>query len=198
MLEKLETLDRQLFLFLNGMHADWLDPVMWWISSIVLWIPLFLFIIYYSWKKGSWQLAVSILLGLAICILLSDRISVELFKEVFQRYRPTHHTEIGDLVHTVVKPNGEEYRGGLYSFVSSHATNFMSIAMFVFLSLKQFSKKWWWLFPIAILVAYSRIYLGVHYPADIICGGILGAIIGYLVNWANVRWNPLLKKQTNE
>jgi len=197
MIEKLEALDRSLFLFLNGLHADWLDPVMWWVSSTVLWIPLFIFVLYYTWRKGRWPLMLTTILGLAVCILLSDRISVELFKEVFQRYRPTHNSEIGDLVHTVIKPNGEEYRGGTYSFVSSHATNFMSIAVFMFLLLRKYSRQWAWLFPWAILVAYSRIYLGVHYPADLICGGLLGAGIGMFVYWLNLKINPILKTKNH-
>lgn len=194
MIEKLEQFDRDLFLTLNGLHADWLDPVMWWISSIVLWIPLFLFVMYYAYKKGQIRLMLILTGGVALCILLSDRISVELFKEVFQRYRPTHNTEIGDLVHTVIKPNGEEYRGGMYSFVSSHATNFMSIGTFVFLHLKKYSKYWSLLFVWVALVAYSRIYLGVHYPADLVCGAMLGATIGGLVYWLSTK---LLKKDVN-
>lgn len=185
MFEQLEALDRSLFLYLNGLNAEWLDPVMWWISSITLWIPLFLFFLYYAYKKGGLPLCLTLLGGIAVCILLSDRISVMAFKEVFQRYRPTHNTEIMDLVHTVIKPNGEEYRGGLFSFVSSHATNFMSLGTFLFLHFRRYSKYWRFLFLWVALVAYSRIYLGVHYPADLVCGAALGASIGALVYWAS-------------
>ncbi|MFT5819384.1 MAG: undecaprenyl-diphosphatase [Crocinitomix sp.] len=190
MIEQLEQFDRDLFLTLNGLHADWLDPVMWWLSSIATMLPVIAFILYYAYKKGKIRLALIILGGIGLCVLFSDRISVELFKEVFQRYRPTHNTEIGDLVHTVIKPNGEEYRGGIYSFVSSHATNAMSMALFSFLHLRRFNKKWSLLFLWVILVSYTRIYLGVHYPADLICGAALGALIAGFVYWISLKFDP--------
>ncbi len=160
---------------------------MWWISNAFIWIPLFLFFVYFSYKKGGYKFTLVIIGGAGLCVLLADRISVELFKEVFQRYRPTHHSEIGDLVHTVIKPNGEEYRGGLYSFVSSHATNFMAIGSYFFFHFRSYSKKWLWLFPWVALISYSRIYLGVHYPSDILCGGILGLLIAILVYQLSIR-----------
>lgn len=123
----------------------------------------------------------TLLVSAAVCVALTDLISVHGFKETVQRYRPTHNTEIGHLVKTVVKPNGEEYRGGIYSFVSSHAANFGGITVLVFLFFRRFSKKWYWLFPWLVLIAYSRIYLGVHYPSDLIVGGLLGAMIGSMI-----------------
>ncbi|WP_066759035.1 phosphatase PAP2 family protein [Crocinitomix algicola] len=197
MLEKLEGIDQSLFLYLNSLRADWLDPVMWYFSSIGLMIPVFAYILFYSYKKKGWPFMLMILLGLGFCILLSDRISVELFKEVFQRYRPTHNGEIGELVQTVIKPNGEEYRGGLFSFVSSHATNTASLAVFTFLHLRQFSKYWVFIFIWMLLVSYTRIYLGVHYPADIIGGMILGGSIGAFLYWISLRVN-LFKWKNNE
>lgn len=189
MLEKIEALDRNLFLYLNGLHTPWLDPIMWYLSSIASMVPVFAFALYYAYKKIGWQFMVMLLLGIGLCILCSDRISVELFKEVFQRYRPTHHHDIGELVHTVIKPDGSEYRGGTFSFVSSHATNAMSMALFCFLHLRKFNKYWSLLFLWVILVSYTRIYLGVHYPADLIGGAILGSIIGYLVYWLSIKSN---------
>lgn len=197
MLEKLEGIDQSLFLYLNSLRADWLDPVMWYFSSIGLMIPVFAYILFYSYKKKGWPFMLMILLGLGFCILLSDRISVELFKEVFQRYRPTHNGEIGELVQTVIKPNGEEYRGGLFSFVSSHATNTASLAIFTFLHLRQFSMYWIFIFIWMLLVSYTRIYLGVHYPADIIGGMILGGSIGAFLYWVSLRVN-LFKWKNNE
>jgi undecaprenyl-diphosphatase len=191
MFEKLEQLDRDLFLFLNGLHADWLDPIMWYLSTILLMIPVFAFAVYYAYRKGRWRYALIVLGGIGLCILLSDRISVEFFKEVVQRYRPTHNLEIGSLVHTVLDPKGNEYRGGLFSFVSSHATNAMSMALFVYLHFRKYSKYWALIFLWMVIVAYTRIYLGVHYPSDLICGGMLGILIGVFVYWLSLKLNPL-------
>ncbi|MFD1551306.1 phosphatase PAP2 family protein [Putridiphycobacter roseus] len=178
MIEQLERIDRSVFLFLNELGHPYLDMPMWYISSIILWVPLFIFFLYYAYKKAGYPFVLYIFFGMAFCVLLSDRISVEFFKEIFQRVRPTHNEDIQHLVHTIIKPNGHEYRGGLYSFVSSHATNFFAIATFLFFNFKQYNKFWWLIFPWAILIGYSRIYLGVHYPADIIGGAILGCTIG--------------------
>jgi undecaprenyl-diphosphatase len=181
LLETLENIDRSLFLQLNDVHTPWLDVVMWYVSWTVTWIPLFLFFCWYAWQKRGGKFLLLLLASAAVCIALADLISVNGFKETVERYRPTHNTEIGHLVKTVIKPNGEEYRGGLYGFVSSHAANFGSITMLLFLFFKKYSKAWYLLFVWFILISYSRIYLGVHYPADLIAGGALGMLIGYVV-----------------
>ncbi|MDX1350381.1 MAG: phosphatase PAP2 family protein [Putridiphycobacter sp.] len=181
MTDTLEYIDQQLFLFLNGLHTPILDTIMWYVSTIKLWIPLFIIILIYAFNKGKWQLALIVTLGVALNILLADRISVELFKEVFQRYRPTHNLDIRHLVHTVQKPNGNTYLGGQFGFVSSHAANFFAITTFLVFMFRRFSKLWYLLFLWAALIAYSRIYLGVHYPSDVLVGGLLGMLIGTVV-----------------
>lgn len=181
MFESLENIDRKLFLVLNDVHTPWLDTVMWYVSWTATWIPLFIFFLYYAYKKKGIKFTGILLLSCAVCIALTDLISVHAFKEVFQRYRPTHNEEIKHIVQTVIKPNGEEYRGGLYSFVSSHAANFGAITMLLFLHFRNYSKWWYLLFLWLGLIAYSRIYLGVHYPSDLLAGGFLGLIVGYLV-----------------
>ncbi|MCG8577958.1 MAG: phosphatase PAP2 family protein [Flavobacteriales bacterium] len=191
MIESIEHIDRDLFLYFNGIHSPTMDTVMWYISSTILWIPLFMFFLYYTYKKYSWKGVLVLVLGAALCILFADQISVRLFKNVFQRFRPTHNTEIGDLVHTVFKPNGEEYRGGRYGFVSSHAANFGALATYFFFLFRSYSKWWILLFVWAALIGYSRIYLGVHYPADVVCGGILGFAIGFGIHHLRKRFVPL-------
>ncbi|MFK8037165.1 MAG: phosphatase PAP2 family protein [Crocinitomicaceae bacterium] len=181
MIDWLEGIDRALFLFLNGCHTSFFDTVMWYVSTIIVWIPLFIYFTFYAFKKGKWPFLIITLVGIALCILFADRISVEAFKEVFQRYRPTHNLEIKDIVHTVNKPSGAAYFGGMYGFVSSHAANFFAITTFLVACFFKFSKKWFFLFLWATLIGYSRIYLGVHYPADVFVGGILGISIGYIV-----------------
>ncbi len=181
MLEAIEKLDQEVFLALNSHHTPFMDSVMWYVSTIIPWIPLFLFFLYYAYKKGKLKFVLITVVGIVLCILLADRLSVMAFKDVFQRYRPTHNLDIGHLVETVINPfKNEEYRGGQYGFVSSHAANFFAISTFLHLLFMQFSKKWWLLYLWAGLIAYSRIYLGVHYPLDIIGGAMLGLLIGFV------------------
>lgn len=154
---------------------------MWYVSAKWIWIPLYLFFLIYAYKKAGWKFALYVLLGTVACVALADLISVKGFKDVFQRYRPTHNLDIADQVKTVIRPNGEEYRGGIYGFVSSHAANMTAITTFVLTCFLQFSRKWWWLTLWAALIMYSRIYMGVHYPSDIFVGALLGFAIGMLV-----------------
>jgi len=126
----------------------------------------------YKWKT------VYIGLFLGLLFLIGDRASVMLFKDVFERLRPCHSPEIAGLVHLV---NG---CGGKYGFLSSHATNSFALALFSGLLLKKYYK---YVLPLMILwaalVSYSRVYVGVHYPGDILCGAILGTIVGISVFW---------------
>lgn len=168
MIEWLEHIDRTLFLLFNGLHSPFFDTIFYYISKFYISIPVYTFVIYLLYKSRS-VLQASILLALIIvCVVLADMISVAWFKEVFLRYRPSHNTELQDLIHIV-----KNYRGGTYGFVSSHAANtfaFASCATLIF----QKRNITIFLFTWAAIVSYSRIYLGVHYPADIACGALLG------------------------
>jgi undecaprenyl-diphosphatase len=177
MIEWLESLDQALFLKLNGLHHPWLDQLMYYMSEELFWVPVYLLFLWLIAKTYNWKIMLWSLLGVAVVVTLGDRISVELFKNVFERYRPSRNLEIGPMAHIV-----NDYRGGLYGFVSSHATNYFGIATFVALLLMQ--KYGWqtmWILLWAGLIAYTRIYLGVHYPADIAVGGLLGVGIGFVV-----------------
>jgi undecaprenyl-diphosphatase len=172
----IKELDMQLFLLLNSMHNSFFDEVMYWVSHKFFWIPLYMFLLFLVFKqsgKNTWIIAIFV----ALLVVLCDQLSVHAFKEVFLRYRPCHNLLIQSKVHLL---NG--HCGGAYGFVSSHASNTFGLAMFLTLLFKNKIKyAGLFLFVWAALVGYSRVYSGVHYPADIAVGAILGMGLGITV-----------------
>lgn len=167
----LERLDQQFFLFLNSMNSPFFDQVMHAISGKLIWVPLYLAILVYLGITYKRKFLI-ILIFIILAATLSDQTSV-LVKNLVQRLRPCNEPALKGLVHIV---NGE--CGGLFGFVSSHATNSFDVALLSLL----FIRKRWYSFVIiiwALIIGYSRIYLGVHYPGDVICGSLLGAFIGW-------------------
>jgi undecaprenyl-diphosphatase len=160
--------DTELFLFLNSFHNDFWDTIMLMVTRKETWVPFYAVILFFIFRnyKSKWWLAV---IFFALTVVLSDQLSV-LLKETIQRLRPVHNPEIQRLVHNVLR------KGGLYGFVSSHAAN--SFAVFIFTS-RLFRNRGYWLFMLiwALLISYSRIYSGVHYPLDLLGGAILGWLI---------------------
>lgn len=177
----LQQIDNSIFLFFNGLHASWADVFFYYISSRFVWIPLYLllaFFLFRRYRKKAWIL----LAAVVISVVLSDQ-SCNLIKHTVQRPRPSHETELVDQVHLVAKPDGTLYKGGPYGFPSSHAANAMALALIVVAFLTR-EKKWLTalVFCWVLLVSYSRIYLGVHYPSDIVVGWCVGALwSGFLI-----------------
>ncbi|MBL7943236.1 MAG: phosphatase PAP2 family protein [Flavobacteriales bacterium] len=196
-MEFLENLDRDLFLILNGFHFGWLDHLMLLFSEKLFWSPVYallLFTLYrtYPGKKFWWIIG-----GAVLLIILCDRLSVELFKEVFQRYRPSHNLLIKDRVHLATHWDGTIYRGGQFGFLSSHAANHFAIVVFYLRLMWPVRRKFViWLFVWASLICYSRIYLGVHYPSDVLAGALFGSLLGYAVSYALIKFVPVFKTQT--
>lgn len=170
MIEVLNNIDQHWLLWLNGHHSAFFDKIMFFVSGKYEWIPLYAVILGVIIRKYRWK-SVWIILSIVVLITLSDQIA-NLLKSGVKRPRPCKDPEIGHLVHLV-----NDYCRGAFGFVSGHASNSFALATFVSL---LFSRKWvtaslvgW-----AVLVSYSRIYLGVHYPGDVICGAMLGFILG--------------------
>ncbi len=174
MLELLNNLDTRLFLFINGMHNSVFDFIMFWASDRFIWIPfyaVFAWLLIRLFKKKFLLIALMVL----IMIVLSDQISAHLIKPLVMRLRPCHNMLIAAKIHL-----HNNACGGKYGFVSSHATSCFTFAVFVvLLAGKQLPYLKYILLPWALFVSYSRVYLGVHYPGDILGGAILGSSISY-------------------
>lgn len=172
-LETLKNIDQSLFLFLNGIHNGFFDHVMLTITKGIVWIPLYLVFLYLLIRKYKWQTLI-ILVFTALLILVSDQLT-NLAKESFQRLRPSH--EPGLMVHIV-----EAYKGEIYGFWSAHAANNFAIAIFLIMLLGKYHR--YFFIPAllyALIMSYTRIYLGLHYPGDILAGMIAGGLIGFII-----------------
>jgi undecaprenyl-diphosphatase len=179
--ELLKSIDQSLFLFLNGLYCSFFDTVMSWGTNTLTWLPLYFLLLYLVVKRYKWQ-ALWIVFFAVLMIFVSDQLS-NCFKEWVGRPRPSHEPGL-TAIHTV-----DGYLGGQFGFYSGHASNNMAIAVFMIILLGKPFRY----FPVlmiawAFFMAYSRVYLGVHYPGDILAGWIAGGLIGWgsgsLCKWA--------------
>lgn len=184
-MQTLQSLDTQLFLYLNSLHTNWLDPIMEQITRRDTWFPTYLILIFwiiYKQKKEAAFTIVSILLA----VLISDQICSSFLKPIVARLRPCHEPSLYGLIHMVTEC------GGQFGFCSSHAANSFALATSIYLFFGK-NKFTILLFIWAIIVSYSRIYVGVHYPLDVIFGAMIGTCFAYLsfifVNFVKKRIN---------
>ena len=165
-------LDTDIFLFLNGLGSEPFDPFWKIITKQFYWTPLFLAVFYLIQKKMGWKNLGIILLFLLVLITCTDQIT-NLFKTTFERLRPCNVPELKGIMRTVVTRKS-------FSFFSGHAANSMATTMFVFLIIRSYYKNTYLLFCFPLIFAYSRIYLGLHFPGDILTGYFFGATLGWL------------------
>ena len=174
-LQRLIDIDKQLLLALNGSNSIYMDGVMRVYTSTAVWIPVALFLLFIVLKNNSPRVGLLTVLTVVLTIVATDQVSSHLIKPLVARLRPCDDPTIMHLIDTV---NG--YRSGGYSFTSSHACNsfgiFAVVSLLIRNRLLSLSLLLW-----AVINSYSRIYLGVHYPGDILCGALLGAVIGTVV-----------------
>lgn len=176
MLENLERIDRNLFLQINSYHSPFLDKMMWSLSSSIPTVTLILIFAYFFYKKIGEKKLFWLVFGCILVFTCTDSSST-FAKKTFKRYRPTHNLEIKHLVKKV-----NYYEGGTYGFFSGHSANTFGLAFFIFLCarwMKPAVKLLFFTYP--LLVVYSRIYLGVHYPSDAFMGMLDGFFFGGLI-----------------
>lgn len=171
----LADLDARLLLIVNGAHSPFFDAVMWCISGRWIWVPFYIVLTYMLFHRFSWKRATLCLITIGLIILAADQTCASLIRPEVCRLRPANlNNPLSHLVHVV---NG--YRGGRYGFPSCHAANTFALAMFMSLVFrnKRFTVM---MFSWAIVVSYSRMYLGVHYFGDLFCGACVGSLFAVL------------------
>lgn len=175
MIEAIKNWDEAAFLWLNSFHSSALDPIVLQLTQTITWIPLYVLLLYLIYridpKNTAWILG-----GVMLTILLSDQVTSGLMKPYFERLRPCHDPRWDGMLHLYGRC------GGLYGFVSSHAANTFGLATFLTLKLGKNQKAIAWMFLYALLVSYTRIYLGVHYPLDVFFGAVIG-VLAAIFSW---------------
>ena len=173
MIEQLLQYDKDLFLFLNNLGTSTFDGLWLVITNKLTFIPLYAILLYLIYRHLGWKALLLLIVIIAAMITFTDQVT-NMFKDGFQRPRPCRADGVENLMRYIAP------RCGKYGFFSGHSSNSMAVAVFAGLLLRPYYKKLIFLLLFwSAVVAYSRIYVGVHYPIDIICGMLFGAITGF-------------------
>lgn len=171
MFEKVIDLDKQLIVFLNNLGTDSWDSFWLFITNQFNWIPIFIVVLFFFFKFLGWKKGLLLLVFLAVLITFSDQ-TVNMIRRIFERLRPNNDPEIQDQLRTLINPQN-------YSFISGHATTSTMVAVFAISVLKSYSKYIYLFLLFPVFFAYSRLYLGVHFPIDIFTGATVGVLFGF-------------------
>lgn len=175
-LQTLVNIDTDIFLFFNGMHNTFFDYFMSAYSGKLVWIPMYVAIWYVMLRNFHWRVTLFCMVALALVIVFADQVCATLIRPYVERLRPSNlNNPVSEMVHIV-----NNYRGGRYGFPSCHAANTFGLAFYLFF---LFRKRWLTFFMMAwaLLTCYSRVYLGVHYPGDLLAGTLVGCMGAWLV-----------------
>ena len=186
MLDNIIALDKWLFITINGLHTPFFDPIMVFFSKKLVWAPLYLVIVFWLFiepvkgsdkkieiKRREKLFSFLFLTGIILTFAITDS-AANIIKDSFERLRPCHDASLAGLCHLL------EGKGGLYGFVSNHASNVFGLALFTSLTFKHKNYSIL-IFTWATIVSYSRIYVGKHFPADVLFGAILGLVLSFLI-----------------
>ena len=166
--QTLKTVDTTVFLAVNGCHNDYFDSVMWLVSGKLIWVPMYVSLFFVLLKNYSYKVVFAILLAIGVVILFTDSFTAQVIRPWVCRLRPSNlDNPMSSMVHIV-----DGYRGGAYGFPSNHASNTWGLAFFITFLFRRY-KLTFFFFLWALLVCYSRMYLGVHYFGDLLIGGLL-------------------------
>ena len=163
--------DRALFVFLNGLGTESWDGFWMGITNKYTWIPLYIVLLFLLFRYFNWKKALFLLFIAALLVTFTDQF-VNLIKNTIGRLRPCSDPSLQDIIRVVKKSGG-------YSFISGHATNSFAVSTFMILTLRHYFKPIYLVLIWPLLFAYSRIYVGVHFPLDIFTGMFVGIGIGY-------------------
>ncbi len=172
LLDKIIRFDKELMIYLNGMGTESLDQFWIIVTNQLSWIPLYLLFFYLIFKSLGWKKGLALVLLTAVLVTFSDQFTVFL-KDSFERLRPNRDPSVNSMIR-ILKNNSS------FSFVSGHATTSMAVSLLMYLTLRKNFPYTWLFFIWPLLFAYSRIYIGVHFPMDVLCGSLLGIVIGYI------------------